>query len=92
MISAVEAVLIIEKLTFFSENDLWQYDAQADDRLCDRCEYYLHLNGGLYQGDEILTLFPYMEVTSDDEIAVNLHPNCRCFLFRIPVKKGNGND
>jgi hypothetical protein len=67
----------------FSENDFWQYRTVSDDSLCPLCQTYRNLT---FQGHELLTLFPYLEVVDQNTINVNNHmprdPNCRCRLER----------
>jgi len=70
-----------ESTTFFSENDLWEYDAVADTVVCEECRYYEEI--GTFNGDLLRTFFPYMEIVDSDEIEVNVHPNCRCVLKRV---------
>jgi len=68
--------------TFFSANDQWFYIAVGDDRVCDTCG---ELNGGVFDGNYIRYLFPWLRVMDEDTIYVMVHPNCRCILHRIAM-------
>ena len=88
LIQIVEAVKAVQRIpsdvadvTFFSESDVWLYNAIVDERLCDRCHAAQEI--GVFLGDEIRRLFPRLEIMTAMLIMVNLHPNCRCFLYRL---------
>jgi hypothetical protein len=67
------------KITFFSKLDLWRYLAVLDDRLCPLCVPHHNM---VYRGDELLALFPYLEVLNAVALHPHVHPNCRCYMIR----------
>ena len=93
LIQIVKAVQIVEALdktwkpkehrqiTFFGEFDLWLYVAVYDERLCKNCEAFAMMQ--VFKGTELQKNFPYLEITDEDKINVNVHPNCRCYLLRV---------
>ena len=68
-------------IPFFGREDTWAYVAVLDDALCDECENFQEI--GVFYGDSLRSVFPYMLIINEDTIAVSVHPNCRCFLFRL---------
>jgi hypothetical protein len=66
--------------TFFSAQDQWFYIAVGDDRVCADCS---GLNGGIFDGNYIRYLFPWLRVIDEDTIFPMLHPSCRCVLHRV---------
>lgn len=81
VVKAVQRVPSGAKKTFFGMYDLWRYHAVFDVKLCDRCMRYAETY--YYVGKWLRGLFPYLEITGEDTIKVNLHPHCRCELHRI---------
>lgn len=92
VVKAVRAVEVLKEYTrskfskdipFFTENDFWKYHTVSDDRTCTLCMAYANMT---FQGAELLTLFPYLEVVDANTIRANTHlprdPNCRCWLSR----------
>jgi hypothetical protein len=68
-------------IPFFGKSDAWAYVAVMDDALCDECENFQEI--GIFDGNALRSIFPYMLILDEDTIAVSVHPNCRCFLFRL---------
>jgi len=68
-------------VTFFSRLDVWLYDARLDSKTCDLCRAYEDI--GIFYGHSIRGIFPYLEIQDMNTIAVNVHPNCRCYLTRL---------
>ena len=66
--------------TFFSANDQWFFIAVGDDRVCPDCD---ELNGGIFDGNYIRYLFPWLRVMDEDTMFPMVHPSCRCVLHRI---------
>ena len=66
--------------SLYGEFDLFFYLAISDDATCYACDV---LNGAVIQGPELQRMFPYMEVSGEDQILPHLHPHCRCILLRI---------
>ncbi len=67
--------------TYFSIYDGWLYHFVSDDRLCERCAEFAVEQ--LFAGNDIRFRFPYLEVIDTEEIEVNVHPHCRCYLTRM---------
>jgi len=93
-VEAVEAVLKAKhridreqyplSTTFFSVLDRWLYYAVSDTKVCPTCMFFENQQpAGGYSGDWLRGNFPYLEILDVDEIAANVHPNCRCVLKRI---------
>jgi len=85
IVQAVEATKRIKidapkAITFFSVNDQWVYTAIYDNVACDLCLSHEHVT---YTGDQLRTLFPYLEIADLDLIYPHVHPNCRCQLERV---------
>ena len=59
--------------SFFGALDLWFYLAISDDKTCWTCEM---LNQGIYNGIDLRTLFPYLEIISANQMLPYVHPNC----------------
>jgi len=73
------------KITFFSQNDIWFWDAQLDDRICDDC-YNIATGTPLIPGDQVRQyLNAYSDIIDSDTIQVNHHPGCRCYLRRETI-------
>ncbi len=70
-----------ETYTFFGHNDMWNYVAVFDDRLCDECENYLEI--GIFNGDKLRDVFQRLVIADENTIMLNVHPNCRCYLIRV---------
>lgn len=88
MIKAVEIVDALQRkpeeyriLSFFGEYDLWLYVPVYDERLCEKCE--AHAKTQVFRGPELRSTFPYLKIVDEDKIMANVHPNCRCELYRI---------
>ena len=87
-VSSVVAVSALERIpeeykrqSFFGEYDLWLYVPVYDDKLCPKCE--AHARTQVFRGTELRRTFKYLEISDDDKILANVHPNCRCELYRI---------
>jgi len=73
-----------ESTTFFSKLDRWLYYAVSDTKVCDLCRFFEEQQpADGYPGDWLRGNFPYLEILDVDEIAANVHPNCRCALKRV---------
>lgn len=97
MMSAVHAVEAIQRIpqstmfppryrivTYFSEQDVWLYQAVMDNRVCPICKgHEEHKGTGRFRGDHLRAKFPYLEIGDINTIQVNVHPNCRCYLTRL---------
>lgn len=93
IVKAVKAVRRIERpvawqphkpVTFFSVHDVWLYVAVMDSKVCEQCRKYEDI--GRFRGNHLRATFPYLEIVGTNTIMANVHPNCRCFLFRIIEK------
>ena len=71
-------------VTFFTKQDQWQYIAVMDDRTCGPC---LTLELLTFVGNDLVHLFPYLDVVDTDTILAYIHPNCRCYLRRVIMVK-----
>lgn len=80
IIRVVEAVRAVKKATMFDAETIWRYEAISDEKACELCLYYEHIH--FFSGEMLRNTFPYLEVLDENEIAVNVHPNCRCRLHR----------
>ena len=77
------------KAQFFSENNLWLFDALGDpDVRCVRCE---HHNGNVFPGRTIRFQWQYLKILGINKIGgpgANgnglVHPHCKCVLHRMP--------
>lgn len=90
ILEVVEAVKATQRIpheempsgvTFFSRLDEWQYVGMTDGVICEACRGYEE--SGTFTGTMLRSLFPFLEILDIDTIAVNAHPNCRCYLERI---------
>lgn len=88
LISAVKVVDSLKRKpeslkvwSFFGKYDLWKYDPVLDTKLCDECLGYA--TQFYFWGIHLRTTFPYLEISDEDNIDVNVHPNCRCVLHRV---------
>ena len=87
IVQAVRAVQAVQRVksvqlaevSYFTEFDFWNYHVQGSN-ICERCEDHNRVH--IYQGNELLALFPDLEVIGPNEIMVNAHPNCKCYLTR----------
>ena len=68
-------------VSFFSQEDIWVYFPEWDEKLCDECGEFA-IGIPYFSGVQIRSAFPYMDIVGPDTIAVNVHPNCRCHLER----------
>ena len=89
-VAAVSSVVAVDaakrippeyKQSFFGEYDLWLYVPVYDEKLCPKCE--AHARTQVFRGTELRSAFPYLEISDEDLIKANVHPNCRCELYRI---------
>ena len=97
MLEALEAVIAVTEAksrifiytqkTFFGANDYWGYIEIGDDKLCGDCAFNASYNTGIYNGTELRSKFPNLEIRDEDTITVNEHPNCRCILIRMSMKE-----
>lgn len=88
---ATKSVIAVDRLkrkpeeyrfqTFFGEYDLWLYVPVYDEKLCEKCEAHAHTQ--VFRGTELESVFEYLEIEDEDKIYANVHPHCRCYLFRI---------
>jgi len=69
--------------TFFSEYDMWLFESERDPKVCVPCE---ELDGAVFQGTDLRVRFPYLEILNENEVAANLHINCRCKFTRLSQK------
>jgi len=73
------------KISFFSVNDMWDFDAVLDTRVCESCE---ELEGSSWTGDFLRQPFPNLVILDENTIGGPddgdglVHPNCRCRLRR----------
>lgn len=67
-------------VTFFSQSDIWLFQAQEDTKTCPAC------NGAedipRWYGNHLRLFFPYLEIKDENTIEPHVHPNCRCVLVR----------
>lgn len=77
--------------TFFSSQDVWLYEALADQKVCPVCQNYEEMAGqmGGFSGNFLRSLFPWLVILDEDTIGGPgnggdglSHPNCRCRLNR----------
>lgn len=98
VVEAVQSVLIADaksrippelkgKVTFFTEHDLWLFQAILDERVCPRC---VHHDGNIFPGLNLRFIWPYLKILNVNVIGgpgpgnTGLdHPNCRCRLHRL---------
>lgn len=94
IVEAVKATRRIERplaafphATFFSNKDVWLFDARFDSKTCPLCRLFEDI--GIFYGHTIRGIFPHLKIldvntiggeASDDTGLV--HPNCRCQLHR----------
>lgn len=74
-----------EDLTFFSEEDVWLYDATLDSKVCVLCRTAEDIEQ--FRGNNLRMNFPYLEIIDKITIRPKVHPNCRCVLIRLLVKQ-----
>lgn len=61
--------------------DWWFFDARTTSpKTCPVCKA---LDGMMYRGDRIPTLFPYHTHMAVNKIRAKVHPNCRCILHWV---------
>lgn len=73
-------------VTFFSENDVWLFDATLDTKVCPLCRAADEISQ--FRGNNLRMNFPYLEIIDENTIEPNVHPNCRCVLKRVIGKVG----
>jgi len=79
----------LKDFTFFSEHDLWLFDALGDPSV--RCELCDHHNGNVFPGRTIRFAWAYLQILDMNLIGGPapggdgmVHPNCKCRLHRMP--------
>jgi hypothetical protein len=97
LVRAVEAVRRIKpehrhepggpRVTFFSEWDVWLFDARLDSKTCPLCRVADDI--GEFSGNNLRMNFPNLMILDVNTIGGPepdggglVHPNCRCFLHR----------
>ena len=60
---------------------VWGYEAEVDDRICDRCYDYYTI--GEMDESTVLNEFPYLRKVGRYVWRPMVHPNCRCRLIRL---------
>jgi hypothetical protein len=65
----------------FSVNVLWQFIPSWDSKDCRNCNE-IALGVPFIAGNQLRSQFPYLEVRDENTINANVHPNCRCKLYR----------
>lgn len=70
-----------KRQSFFGFYDLWHYIPVFDERLCHICEGYARRK--VFRGTELRKSFAHLMIVDEDLIFASVHPNCRCYLFRI---------
>lgn len=83
-------------VTFFSENDVWLYDATLDGKVCDHCRAAEII--GEFRGNNLRMNFPDLEIIDENTILPHVHvtlgwrsledDTCRCVLKRVIGKVG----
>lgn len=78
-------------VTFFSENDVWLYDATLDTKVCDYCRAAEEI--GEFRGNNLRLNFPDLEIVDENTILPHVHvtlgwvspdeDTCRCVLKRV---------
>ena len=96
MIRVVEVVKAIQRIpkpirpdvTFFSENDVWLFQARQDTKVCQLCQKYE--TAYQWRGNNLRLEFPYLTILDQNTIGGSepdgdglVHPNCRCRLVRL---------
>lgn len=99
MIRAVEAVLAVKarqrietpqipNVTYFSENDVWLFNARSDTKVCPTCRAAETIEH--FRGNNLRINFPNLVILDENTIGGPepdggglVHPNCRCFLNRV---------
>jgi len=86
VIKVIESLPRIEKpfrfgVTFFSEKDLWRFQAIVDAHTCEQCSRFEE--HGEWHGNHLRLSFPFLEIVDENMIQANIHPNCRCYLVRV---------
>jgi len=88
VIHAIEAIKRkppeLATITFFGAHDYWHFRAVIDARTCDVCE---RLDRRTFDGIHTREDFPYLEIEDENTIKANVHPNCRCYLFRVITRR-----
>jgi len=67
-------------LGFFGKLDEWIFVSSDHENMCEDCAHY---NGQVFYGDELRTIFPYLEVRDANLIYPRVHPHCGCELVRL---------
>jgi hypothetical protein len=67
-------------VTFFADNDQWQFIASNLSNMCPVCE---GMDLEYFQGPDVRTEFPYLEIIEGNQIYARVHPNCSCALARM---------
>lgn len=75
-------------VTYFSENDLWLFNAVMDTKVCQTCRIAERIE--YFRGNNLRVNFPNLVIL--DEFTIGgpeadggglVHPHCRCFLVRV---------
>jgi hypothetical protein len=73
--------------TAFGIYDFWLYEDENAESECSYCKTY---SGQLFAGNQLRTVFPDLDVITEDLILPNVHMTlwetntCRCKLTRVP--------
>ena len=88
VVEVVKAVAAVKRkddlyrnISFFGKYDFWRYIPVFDKKLCEECR--AHWGTYYFKGNEIRATFPYLKIVDEDTIDVEVHPNCRCYLWRV---------
>lgn len=82
--AVIDASWIPEELRgnrYFSVSDLWIFIPHYDVKLCENCAEFA-LGVPFIPGNQLRSIFPWLEIKDENTIAANVHPNCRCELIR----------
>lgn len=76
------------RVTYFSENDVWLFQAHSDTKVCPKCRMYEEMEQ--IRGNHLRIEFPYLTIIDENTIGGQepdggglVHPNCRCLLVRL---------
>lgn len=78
------------KATWFGLYDFWLYEDEDADSECEYCKTY---RGQLFAGNQIRSIFPDLEVISEDLVLPKVHTTlwgkdtCKCKLSRVPFSE-----
>lgn len=78
----------MRRVTYFSENDVWLFNARSDTKVCEMCRLAEEI--GEFRGNNLRMNFPNLVILDENTIGGPepdgkglVHPNCRCFLTRF---------